>query len=280
MDVSLATLAGDPATGNEDFVAVGGHVAMVLDGVTPVDRDDTGCRHGVAWFARALGARLFAAAESERPLADCLAEAIDAVRKAHEPTCDLGHWDSPAATVAVMRWSEDTGEYLVLADSPIVLDETVRRPDDTAPRSDDGVRVIVDDRPSEAGRRAAASGTRPPAREFRTAFRNRPDGYWVAAEDPAAAYEALTGRFDLRTVRRALVASDGGTRLVDVFGHSTWRQALDVLTDDGPAEWLRRTRSHEADLAAAGRGPGKPHDDATVVLLRWGDERPAEWRDH
>jgi len=268
VDVSFATRAGDPAIGNEDFVAVGGHGAVVLDGVTPVTREDTGCRHGVAWFARAVGARLFAAAETGRPLTDCLAEALDGVRKAHETTCDLGHWDSPATTVAAVRWSGEVGEYLVLADSPVVLDE--RRSGDPSGREP---RVIVDDRPSEAGRRAAArAGRRPSAREFRTAFRTRPGGYWVAAEDPSVAYEALTGTFDPHIVRRVLVASDGGVRLVDIFGRYTWRQALDVLADEGPAAWLRRTRAHEAELAAAGRGPSKTHDDATVVLARWSDD--------
>jgi Protein phosphatase 2C len=251
MQVSFATQAGDPGIENEDFVATSTNTVVVLDGVTPVDRTDTGCRHGVAWYARTVGAHLLAAATtSERSLTDCLAGAIATSRRLHEHTCDLEHFDSPAATVAAVRVAGDTAEYLVLADCTLVLD-TGARP-----------RVLTDNRPGDVH---GALPKRLPARDYRAAYRNRPGGYWVAADDPAAAAEAFTGT--VGGVRRMVATTDGASRLVDRFGRLTWPAALDAIGTAGPAEWIARTRTYECELANSGSAPTKPHDDATVVLL-------------
>src|SRR5690606_26743851 len=104
------------------------------------------------------------------------------------------------------------------------------------------------------------------------AHRNRPGGYWVAGEDPAAAEEALTGRLPLAELATVVVASDGAARLVEELGQLDWAAALAALTADGAAAWIARTRAAErADVArrrAAGKPKrGKPHDDATIAVL-------------
>ena len=269
VEVTYATEPGDPGVPNEDFVAASPSVAVVLDGVTPVDRADTGCRHGVAWYATRVGTEVFrlvagdvddGEARSPRPLTDCLADAIALTRDAHADTCDLDHFDSPAATVAVVRLHAGRLEYLVLSDAAVVLDLA------------SGQHAHTDHRAGEVGRRLRAeSGARPSARAVRS-HRNRPGGYWVAAERPEAAYEALTGSVPAAELRRAMVATDGATRLVDTFGTLDWTGALDALEEAGVDAWIARTRAAERAAPAL---RGKVHDDATVVLLRTARPRPA-----
>jgi hypothetical protein len=250
---------GNPRVENEDFVATSAGVAVVLDGVTPLDRDDTGCQHGVPWYARTLGTYLLQLAQDPgESLADCLATAIGRVRDDHSGTCDLDHFDSPAATVAAIRVRDGRLEYLVLSDAAVVLD------------MDDGIRWITDRRASEVGRRLRASGIPPTGRSVR-AHRNRAGGYWVAAERPEAAYRAIDGSVSAAGVRRALLASDGATRLVDVFGVVDWPGALDLIEHQGLDAYVARTRAVEkADVARPSGSRvnrGKSHDDATLVFL-------------
>lgn len=264
MQVTFATAPGDPAIPNEDFVVASPEVVVVVDGVTPLDRSDTGCRHGVAWYARALGSRLFLqASDGSDPLADCLAAAIAETRNAHGGGCDPAHPDSPAGTVAVVRLRDGTLEHLVLSDAAVVLD------------TGDEPRLITDNRAGQVGRRLRAEGIRPTGPVVR-ARRNQPGGYWVAAERPEAAYEALTGTTSLPRVRTAVVATDGATRLVDTLGWGDWTSAVQVLREDGPDAWIARTRDAEradADEAAGRRRPTtKVHDDATLALLRVDDD--------
>ena len=258
--MTYATAPGDPDIVNEDFVAASPSAAVVLDGVTPMDRSDTGCRHGVAWYARRLGTELFAlattTASQPRSLVDCLADAIACTRDAHSGSCDLAHPDSPAATVAVVRMVGDQIDYLVLSDAAVVLDLGTH------------LCEVSDNRAGQVSRRLRAGGVRPTGPVVR-AHRNRPEGYWVAAEQPEAAYEALTGTAATAEAHRIVVASDGATRLVDTFGLYDWPGALDVLQRDGPDAWLERTRAAERAEAAdpAGARRAKVHDDATVVLF-------------
>ena len=125
MWVTLATDPGTPGWPNEDFAAVAPGAAVLLDGATTVPHGtDTGCVHGVAWYARTLGTTLLAAitAEPRIPLSDALAESISEVRERHEGTCDLANTSTPAATVTAVRSSPDGIHYLALSDSTIAAD--------------------------------------------------------------------------------------------------------------------------------------------------------------
>jgi hypothetical protein len=267
MQVTFSTVAGDPAIPNEDFVVASPEVVVVVDGVTPLDRSDTGCRHGVAWYARTLGTRLFARAHGgTEPLTDCLSAAIAQTREAHGDGCDPAHPDSPAATVAAVRVRDGTLEHLVLSDAAVVVD------------TGEHVRLVTDNRAGQVSRRLRTEGVRPTGPVVR-ARRNRPGGYWVAAERSEAAYEALTGDTPLSGVRTVVVATDGATRLVDTLGWGDWRSGIAALREDGagPVAWIARTRAAEREEAARPpderRFSGKVHDDATLALLRVRDER-------
>ncbi|GAA4983504.1 protein phosphatase 2C domain-containing protein [Yinghuangia aomiensis] len=245
MEVTYAT-APAPGRGNEDFVVAGERFVVVLDGATPVG--ESGCGHGVPWLVARLGMQLAVGIVSGvgEPLAAILAEAIEQVCGMHADSCDLGHPDSPSSTVTMLRWEGGTVDYLVLCDSPLVIEG-----------GDGSLRTYVDDATAHL-----VSRTRDDVRKLR----NRPGGFWVASTDPAAAEHALTGSVDAAEVRRVALMTDGLSRLVERYGW-TWSRVLDVVETEGPGAAVRAVR--EAEVATVpGTFPGKPHDDATIALCR------------
>src|SRR5713226_9366505 len=63
----IATMAGDPARPNEDFVSVLGGCAIMLDGSGAPGDLPTGCTHGVPWYVRQLGAWCLAGLAAGEP---------------------------------------------------------------------------------------------------------------------------------------------------------------------------------------------------------------------
>ena len=98
--------------------------------------------------------------------------------------------------------------------------------------------------------------------------RNRPGGYWVAAADPQAASQAVTGTLASRSLQRAVLLSDSASRLVDVFELATWEALLALLDQNGPDELLRQGRAAEASDPEGRQWPRTTRsDDATAVYL-------------
>jgi hypothetical protein len=268
MRAVLATAAVRPEAENEDFAAVMPAAAVLLDGAGTPPGLDSGCLHGVAWFARMLGttllARILVPAGS---LADCLHDAMDDVRSRHGGQCDLSHAGSPSATVVAVRIAGDYLEHLVLSDSALVLVDPA------------GVtRVVSDQRIEAAARPYRAPVDRLPigtpgrdsafADYVRTvrSLKNTDAGYWVASSDPESARHALTGTTPLAGLRAALLLSDGATRLTDLFELASWDELASLVIESGPAELIRRVRAAEASDPAAERWKrGKGADDATAV---------------
>jgi hypothetical protein len=265
----LATAPVGPHIENEDFAAVTPTAAVLLDGAGTPAGADTGCVHGVAWFARTLGTNLLAqmTADGDATLADCLHAAIGAVRSLHGPTCDLEHIGSPSATVVAVRIRADQLDYLVLSDSALVLAGT------------DGINSVVTDQRIEVAARPHRGpldrmpiGT--PGRDavFRAyvetvrQLKNTDAGFWVASADPEAARHALCGSAALSGLRAALLLSDGATRPADLFGLVSWDELTSLVLDAGPAELVRQVRAAEAtDPDGIRWKRGKALDDATAV---------------
>ena len=258
-----------PGGVNEDFAAVSPSAAVLLDGAGTPRGVETGCVHGVAWFARMLGTVLLAEIEdpAARPLADCLAAAISRVRPMHEGACDLAHPGSPTATVLAIRVAAGQLYYLALADSSIVLTG-----------ADGGSEVITDRRLDEV-----LSSTRATVRNislsdpgYPEAFRqhilevqrvrNRPGGFWVASPDPAAARNAVTGSRPLAGLRSVLLLSDGASRPADLFGLETFAGLAERAWVHGPGDLVRLVREAEASDPDGRRWRrSKAHDDVTAV---------------
>ncbi|MGP4020150.1 protein phosphatase 2C domain-containing protein [Saccharopolyspora sp. 5N708] len=250
MQVSYATIA-TPGHANEDYLAAGPDWAFVLDGATAASGVDSGCVHDVRWLVHRLGGALAQRlAVSGETAANLLADAIQATASAHADTCDLRNPASPSSTVALLRLRGADLEYLVLADSPIVLDVAGE------------TRAIIDDRLEHL-----PSYTVEAVREQR----NRPGGFWVASTAPEAAYQAVRGVVPDGEVRRAVLLSDGASRYVERFGLADWAGLMDLVERAGPAELLRRVRAAEQAETPERRSQhrGKPHDDATAVFARF-----------
>ena len=280
MLASIATEPVGPGLANEDFAAVTGDTAVLLDGAGIPPGSASGCIHGVAWYARALGGRLLAEAApgAAKPLPRALADAITQVRSEHEHTCDLAHGGSPSATVIAARVSGQRLEYLVLADSVLVLDTGAAEP-----------QIVTDERLERAATQhrervnalAIGSAEHDTARReyvetVWATYRNREGGFWVASADPGAAHHALTGDVPLAELRSFALLSDGATRLADRFRLLTWPQLAGILRDDGPRELIRRTRTAETSDPHGHRWPRtKAYDDATAVYCQLQDSSPA-----
>jgi hypothetical protein len=271
MRTSIATESAKPDRPNEDFAATTDELAIVLDGATTPGILDTGCTHGTRWFSRNLGAEIIyqLTIEPTMTLADGLASAIKGLAERHAATCDIGHPGHPSATVAMLRETAYSIEYLVLSDATAAIN-TAR-----------GVEVITDPRLDQVANdfnqalRDAPQGTQRHDEAFAdltTALRthrNRPGGFWVAAVDPQAAYEARTGAIARADVLSATVMSDGASILADRFNVMQWTDMLSLLADDGPHALLREVRRVEDSDAQGTRWPrGKVHDDATVIFCQ------------
>jgi hypothetical protein len=228
MRVTLATDPGTPGWPNEDFAAIAPGAAVLLDGATTWPPGAaTGCVHGVAWNARALGTALLAAitAEPHVPLDAALAEAIGEVRARHERTCDLTSPTTPAATVTAVRAAGQVIDYLALSDSSITTDP-----------ADHGPPLIIT------------------------------DGHPAARAAPDAADRARVGSLPRAGLRAVALLSDGAARIADRYRLLSWPDALGVIRDQGPAELIRRVRAAEDSDPGCARWPrSKARDDATIV---------------
>lgn len=272
MYIATATEPGDPTKANEDWIFAGEQLIVVLDGATA--RTDTGCRHGIAWFAAKLGSAIASlATDPTLPLSNVLWHAIVATADQHRE-CDLTHPGTPCAALTIVRRSSDAIEYLVLGDVTLVLDIA------------QGVEAITDDRVDKTAREERLEAARLPfgseakqaallkMKHAELAVRNRADGYWVAAADPTVVSHAISGTVALQELRRLAVLTDGAARAVVPFGLLDWEGVLKLIDEQSPTELVKRVRAIEAADPTGERWPrNKSSDDATVVYYQLSGRR-------
>ncbi|WP_344340205.1 integrase [Kitasatospora putterlickiae] len=272
MQVQLAGEARRPDRESEDFAAATSEALVLLDGSSSPTGLESGCHHGTAWYVRRLGVHLLARLtdRADRPIAECLADAIAETAALHGGRCDLAHPNTPAAMVVAARRHGPALEYLVLGDSLLVLE-----PADGPPR------VIGDNQRFPGGEElrrqvwSTVPGTAERAalhleyvRAVRAA-RNSGHGPWIAAASPRAAAHAETGFVPLAGLRAVAALSDGAARFTERFGLGGWGDALRLLAESGPAELIAQVRAAERADATCERWPrGKAHDDASALYAR------------
>jgi hypothetical protein len=265
---SIAT-HGAPGRPNEDAVVATPGLAVVVDGAgVPFG----GCLHGVAWYARRLAASTTAAlVDDELSLREGLAAGIAAVADLHRTSCDLSSGSTPCAAVGILRVGDELVEALALSDVTVAVE------------TEDGVSVTCDlsienhsgaEPTVLAGLVIGSSGHAQALRrlvERQTATRNREDGWWVAAADPAAAGHAMVNTYPREALRRVVVLSDGATRPVDQMGLYSWPDYLDLLDTLGPTDLIARIRKIElGDPLGRAHPRTKVHDDATIAAADLG----------
>jgi hypothetical protein len=265
VQITMATSAGTPGQPNEDFTGAVPGAAVLLDGAG-IPGTESICSHGVAWYTHRLGGALLGrlSRDDGRDLASLLAATIGEIADEHRDSCDITNPSSPQATVAMVRIHRDRLDYLLLADSFLVLDQ-VRG----------GPQVITDEREVTARRlcseplNGVPRGTpeydriRDSCIEALQARRNRPGGYWIAKDDPRAAAEAVTGSRLLDDLVGVALLSNGASRIVSPYARTDWPGVVELLRAHGPAEIIRRVRQAEADTSG---DPGaQVPDDATIA---------------
>ncbi|RAJ38676.1 hypothetical protein K353_04232 [Kitasatospora sp. SolWspMP-SS2h] len=269
MRVELAVDARRPDRANEDFAAATPEALVLLDGSSAPATLRSGCTHGIAWYVRRLGVHLLTGLtdRTDRPMADCLADAIAGTAALHDDTCDLTDPATPAAMVVAARLRGDTLEYLALGDSllvlhlkdgpPRVIGDNQRFPDGEALR-----RQIWSTVPGTAERAALYLRYAVAVR----AARNTGRGPWIAAATPHAAAHAETGAVARADLHGVAALSDGAARYTDRLELGSWADALRLLAQDGPAELIAQVRAAERSDAACLRWPrSKAHDDAAAL---------------
>jgi hypothetical protein len=252
---------------NEDAVAAAGGWVVVADGATA--RTETGCVHGVAWFARRLVDAVVEQGEGEPAAA--LRSALARTADLHRGTCDLTDVATPGAAIGVVAVSADLVRFLVLGDVTVLVEETV---------GPDRLSVTVDDRVSRtaAAERAAADALPHGSpgkcaalvamKRAELAARNAPGGFWAAAADPVAADHAITWALPRPRVGRVAILTDGAARAVDLFGLLGWPEVLELLEREGPDAVVRLVREAErADPHGERWTRNKISDDASIGYL-------------
>jgi hypothetical protein len=251
---------------SEDRVVLLPNAVILADGATALRE---GARSG-GWYAEHLCAALVRelTARPDGDLRAVLGNAITALATEF----GLVPGNSPASTVAMLRWTSDRVDALVLADSPVVAFTRT------------GPMVLADDRiadllsPGGYRQRLRSGGGYGPAHvaALRASgltadrLRNVPGGYWVAEADPTAATEARTTSWPRTDVNAALLASDGVSCGVDDYGLFDWPQVLSLADNLGPAAVLTAVSEAERTDPEGRRWPRpKRHDDKALVIVRF-----------
>jgi len=261
----MATSAGRAGEPNEDFVGVVPGAVVLLDGAG-IPGSESFCSHGVAWYTHRLGGALLGrlSRDDGHDLTAILAAAIGEIANGHRGTCDITDPSSPQSTVLVVRARRGRLDYLLLADSFLVLDQGCR-----------GAQVITDEREVASRHICAApldgvpratqeyDRVRDSCVEAMRARRNQPGGYWIAKDDPHAAAEAVIGSRPLQDLDSVVLLSNGASRIVSPYGLTGWPGVLRLLGSHGPADIIRRVRLAEA-RNVGGLDAEEP-DDATVA---------------
>ncbi|MEV6908883.1 hypothetical protein [Amycolatopsis sp. NPDC051071] len=252
VEIEVAERDGVGADGSprptEDHVAVLGNAVVVLDGATSPHPD----LPPGGWYASLLVDSLSQAlsAEPRADLAELLAGSIADV--ARQEGLEPGH--SPSSTVAIARWTDETVDGLVLADSPIIA----FGPSGADPLTDDRLVSLRD-----SGQLRTGADVR--------VKRNAPGGFWVAEAEPKAAAEAVRRSWPRPEVDALLLATDGVAIGVDEYDLFDWPEVLAISRKRGPDAVLDAVRTAEKQDPDGERWPrAKRHDDQLLVLVELG----------
>lgn len=247
----------------EDRIFCTSSAVILLDGAS---QPDAGELDG-GWYADTLGGDLHhrLTVSPTGDLSTLLADGIETIATENHLVAGGG----PSATVSIVRWTDEQIDVLVLGDSPVIA----------ATRAGE-IWQVTDDRLKQVGRQerhrlAAAEGFAAANPErwralVRTerAARNRPDGYWIAEADPAAAAHARQTSWPRDQVAAILAMSDGVAVGVSRYRiPPDWPTAFTIAAID-PAELVDLVHETESSDPSGERWPrSKKHDDKALAIV-------------
>jgi len=272
------TSAGGPV--NDDRAGAAGGLAWVIDGATDlVSPPLTGTASDAAWLAAEMDALL----RSDRrvaslPLSDVpaylaghLAQAFAKVRQ----RLPAGQEEYPSAAAVIVRATPEGLDYVTLGDCVLIAQDRGKAQYIGVEEEAAGDRWAVDEIGAYLARDATA--TLAAARQdlwtkFATvrARMNIDGGYGIFTITPPRPALVRSGRLTLGAGGRVLLATDGLSRLVDVFRRYDHGKLLDAASTHGLSALLEELRAIEtADDECLAFPRTKVSDDATGILLRY-----------
>ena len=276
---SLLSVAS--GTENEDRGGAFGSWAWVIDGATDIVPEPlTGAASDASWIADQLDTKLGALAADDAvvSLSDVPRMLADAIRPEFDRVASRapqGPEDYPSAAGLLVRLSGDVLEFVSVGDCSLILDDGQGGQHvigvEAKAAGDTWVRRAVEAHLAE-NPDAEAHHIRdylwPKLRAARTRL-NQPGGYGVFSISAPPSESVRSGSFRVASGARALLASDGLLRLVDVFGAYDIPALFDAAWAQGVDSLFTELRGFEQDDAQCVRYPrAKVSDDATGVLLR------------
>lgn len=263
LNVESATLAG--GTSNQDRYGYGDNWAFVLDGASSFAPTRTHQDGG--WYAEQLRLALTLGLErSSTGMANIVEVAIEEA---------AGHFSGPAAacpssTVAIIRLNANHLETYVLGDSSIVLITKNNMERDITDNRIDSVGGRI--RSSYRERLKSGGGFDARHRDLlislqkeQAAVRNRPQGYWIASNDPGAAYEAIQNSWPIEEISQVLLATDGAASIFHTGTVECWSAIA-----QNPVQVLRQQHLLESEDSNGAQMPrSKLHDDKTLLVASW-----------
>ncbi len=274
--IDIASSGGNAV--NEDRAGAADSVAWVVDGATDVlAAPIVGESTDAAWFAEALDGTLATLAGEAAAALETLPErAASEIR----PTFEKGlkrplrhRHEYPSAAALILRLDTDCVDSLSLGDCALMIESDgtfVRRGIGNGDGGDPWVASAIrahrerEPRATQAEARAALWSKLRTARDRL----NRDDGYGVFSVVPPPKRFVATERHEIRPRARILIASDGLSRLTDVFGRYTPETLLEAAFARGLAALIDELRLLEAEDGDCTSFPrAKVSDDATGLML-------------
>lgn len=282
MRVLQASSAAAGAT-NEDCAGAHGGLAWVIDGATDViDAPLTAAPSDAAWFARFLDAELMLVARGDAGtspggsldrLPDVLAERAAQAFAAAAQRSPKDRSEHPSASGLIVRASGHSLEYLSIGDCTLIAESTGgivtvgMEPEEAGDKWLARAIAAFHEREAAATAEAARAHVWPRVRAVRS-FMNLEDGYGVFSITPTPRRFVRSGSIELRAGGRALLASDGLMRLIDIFHRMDAQQLLAAAAKRGFPDLIAELRALEHEDATCRRFPrAKVSDDATGVLI-------------
>ncbi|CFX00425.1 conserved protein of unknown function [Candidatus Filomicrobium marinum] len=265
---------------NEDrYGHCGGLMAWVIDGATDViETPLIGSGTDAAWFAEAVHRTISTAAlmppehldDFPARICETVAAAFDrAITR--QPT---GRHEYPSATTMIIRANGDRVDYVAVGDCALIVqaDENTHTVGlggaEAGDRSTAKVVVSLQEQNATASHDEVKALIWPKIRKRRAKI-NLPDGYGALSITPPPPKFVATGSLDVTPGDHILIASDGLTRLSELYQRYKPNELIDAAITRGLEAIVRELREIEiADASCKSHPRVKATDDATGILLK------------
>lgn len=264
---------------NEDRYGHGGVLAWVIDGATDVlEQPLVGNGSDAAWFAeaahRAMAATAFNPPEHLSDLPARLCEGIAAEFASNAYRQPAGRHEHPSATTLIVRARDGQIDYVAVGDCALiarsggVLHAVGLGGQEAGDRSTAQVLTSFQAQNHSASPEDAKAHMWPKIRAQRAGI-NMPDGYGALSITSPPPQFVVSGSFQVTSGDHVLIASDGLTRLTEVYKRYEPPGLLEAAMERGLRAVVTELREVEAADATCRAYPRvKATDDATALLLK------------